>query len=495
MKWFVIAMTFWLPVTALGQVTVDWVEDTRGVSIAVDAGNNVYTADYDYNPAGDITLTKRDTNGAFLWSAKFDQTDNSKWEKATWVATDSDGNAIVSGTLMSGYSNPVNAASILMKFSPSGQLLWRRIYESAFDGSYTRKCLVGGDDNIYVLGMGSGPSGFVTKIKAFAPDGGALWTWFDAAGIGAPTNFKFTPDGAITVTGRSIFGSINGYAKVDLAGNVIWSHPGVNSLTVGDADGDSFGHTYLVHGEYVVNGGTVIRKISPSGELLWENSYPFAAQRIEVGGDDRPVACGYPNAGSFGAAFLKVDGDGAVVWSNLDADGPLSLLAHAHLVMDQEDNIYLAAGTMFEMAVCKVTSAGTPAWTATTTGSYAYAIALGNDGNVYVVGGSTARLGQASSAGSPVLLDGGADRITLAGCFPNPASTGTTIRYSLREEGEVTLSLFDLAGREVVASRHGVEGPGDRAVSFGLSGLAAGTYFYRLQVGGEVMAAALGVVR
>ncbi|MBK8131066.1 MAG: hypothetical protein IPK53_19870 [bacterium] len=181
-----------LPIVAQAQVVIEWTQPTRGVSVAVDAEQNVFTVDNEQGPGTDITLVKRDSTGSQLWTASFDQTDNTKWEKATWVTTDSQGNAIVSGTVMSGISNPVNAASILMKFSPAGALLWRRVYESAFDGSYTRKCLVDEQGAIYVLGMGSGPSGFVTKVKKFTADGDSVWNYFDQAGIGAPVNFKFT---------------------------------------------------------------------------------------------------------------------------------------------------------------------------------------------------------------------------------------------------------------------------------------------------------------
>jgi len=60
-------------------------------------------------------------NGTRLWVASFDQTSTTAWERASWVATDSAGNAIVCGTLMSGYSNPVEAASIVMKFDRTGR--------------------------------------------------------------------------------------------------------------------------------------------------------------------------------------------------------------------------------------------------------------------------------------------------------------------------------------------------------------------------------------
>lgn len=295
---------------------------------------------------------------------------------------------------MSGYSNPVEAASIIMKFDTEGNLLWRNVYESSFDGSYTKKCLVDDNNNIYVLGMGSGTPGYVTKVKKFAADGSTIWTYYDAYGIGKPINFKFTPDNKIVITGRSIFGSINGYAKIDLNGNHIWSYPGVNSLTVGDAEGDDFGNTYLVHGEYVTNGGTELKKVSPTGSLIWSNVYNLAGFRVEVGSDNQPVVCGFPNPNAFGSSFIKVDGNGNVVWSNPDADSTFALLLHAKLIMDQYDNIYLAAGTLTEMAVCKVMSNGTSAWTVTMPGSYSYDFTIGNNDDIFVVGGTTVKLQQ-----------------------------------------------------------------------------------------------------
>jgi hypothetical protein len=369
-----------------------------------------------------------------------------------------------------------------MKFSPSGQLLWRQVYETAFDGSYTRKCLVGEDDNIYVLGMGSGPSGFVTKVKKFTPDGSTAWTWFDASGIGAPLNFKLVPGDALAISARGIVGSVNGYARIGRDGATQWSFPGVMSLTTGDADGDSAGNTYLVDGEYVFNGGTMVRKISPDGTLLWSSVYALAGLRVEVGSDDLPVICGYPSAG-FGAAFLKLDAMGAQVWANLDADGPLSLLAHAQLMMDAADNIYVAASTMSQMAVCKVMSTGASAWTATTSGSYAYGFALGSDGNVYVTGGDTAKLRQVPLTGVPGAPPALSGPQALAQNFPNPCRGTTTIGYELPQGGPATLDVFDASGRRVGALLGGNQGPGSGSVRFDTGGLPAGVYAYVLRQG------------
>lgn len=124
---------------------------------------------------------------------------------------------LLSGTIRSGYSSPVNAASVLMKYNSSGILLWRVVYESSFDGSSTKKCLIDANDNIYVLGIGTGPSGQVTKVKKFNSLGTPMWNYFNT-GIGAPITFKFTPDGKIIIVHRTTTGILNGYSKIDLNG-------------------------------------------------------------------------------------------------------------------------------------------------------------------------------------------------------------------------------------------------------------------------------------
>jgi hypothetical protein len=391
--------------TLLAQpVSPAWVQQTRGVSVALDASDNVYTVDHEQAPGAEMTLTKRDSAGNLLWVRFFDQVSTTTWERASWVTTDPMGNAIVCGTSMSGFSNPVEAASIVAKFDPSGSLLWRQVYESAFDGSSVRKCLADLNGNIYVLGMRIGPNGRVTSVKKFAPGGTALWSYFDAAGIGAALNFKFSPDGHIVIAAKGVSGSFMGYAKIDLNGNPIWSLPGVPSLTAGDAAGDSLGNTYLVHGQYVAsNAGTVIKKLGPTGAILWERTYASSGFRVEVGSDDKPIVSGFPNSGSPGAAFFKTDANGTLLWANLDADGPLALLAHAHMLLDAGNNAYLAAGTMSEMAVCKINSDGSSSWTQTIPFGYAAAIALARTGSssVYVVGGTTARLNQTGNPPPP----------------------------------------------------------------------------------------------
>lgn len=479
---------FLLMASASFAQVIHWTQSTGGVSIAIDNSDNVFTVAYDYNPAGDIYLTKRDLNGILLWVAKYDQTDNSKWEKATWVETDNNGNAIVTGTLMSGYSNPVNAASIVMKFSPQGTLLWRNVYENSFDGSYTKQCLVDASNNIYVLGIGFNGTGQSAKVKKFAPDGSVEWTYFNFDGIGVPLYFKFTRDNAIVISGRGITGSINGFAKLDLAGNNKWSIAGVNSITTGDAAGDSDGNSYIISGLYGSSTQSTLKKVNSTGSTIWENNFLIAGTRIEIGSDNMPVIAGFPNINSFGSSFIKVNQNGTLLWANPDADSSFNLLAHAYLKLDQFNNAYLAASIMTHMAVCKVNSNGSSGWTVTIPYGYAKALDFGSDNSVYVVGGSTSGAGDGGTGKilQPLTnVSGNGNLIPLnnwlGNNYPNPFNPETIIKFGISDEGKYSITVYDLTGKEISVLTDGYKKPGEYSVKFMSNGLPSGIYFYKLE--------------
>lgn len=408
---------------ATAQVQTTWVNPPGGVSVARDAADNVYTALWDFNPAGDITLTKRNAAGAVLWQVAYDNTDTTRHEVATWVATDSAGNVWVSGTVRSGISNPVNANSLLMKFAPNGSLLWRRVYGGDFDGSSTRRFVLDGQDRAYVLGLGTGPAGQVSTVRQFLPDGSTGWVWFDSQGIGAPVMIKRTPDQQTLVIARSITGLTNGYAKIDGNGQTVWSTLATNSPTVGDAVGDAAGRTYTVDGDAA---GSLLRRFAPDGTGEWFRSHPMQAFRVELAPDGGPVLGGFPStdAGLLGAAFAKFSADGTLLWTQPDGDGPgVGLISQAQLTVDSAGSAYLAGTTLFEMGVAKVNADGTRAGTGLSAGGTAAAFVLGSQGQVYVTGGQTARM----DFGPPPQTVDMALTLTDA---PDPVKVGGTLVYT-----------------------------------------------------------------
>lgn len=67
--------------------------------------------------------------------------------------------------------------------------------------------------------------------------------------------------------------------------------------------------------------------------------------------------------------------------------------------------------------------------------------------------------------------------------FPNPFNPVTTIRYSIPVAGRVQIIVFDLLGREISLLVNEVKPAGSHCIYFNASGLASGTYFYRIKSG------------
>jgi hypothetical protein len=74
--------------------------------------------------------------------------------------------------------------------------------------------------------------------------------------------------------------------------------------------------------------------------------------------------------------------------------------------------------------------------------------------------------------------------------YPNPFNGQTQIRFTLGSRGpvaegkrNVTLTVYDLLGREVSTIAHGLFSPGEHVVEFDARRLASGVYWYRLQDG------------
>lgn len=64
--------------------------------------------------------------------------------------------------------------------------------------------------------------------------------------------------------------------------------------------------------------------------------------------------------------------------------------------------------------------------------------------------------------------------------YPNPFNPSTTIRYSIPNDGNVSLVIYDALGREVMKLFEGEKSKGEYSVDFDASNLGTGVYFYRL---------------
>lgn len=70
--------------------------------------------------------------------------------------------------------------------------------------------------------------------------------------------------------------------------------------------------------------------------------------------------------------------------------------------------------------------------------------------------------------------------------YPNPFNPSTSIQYSLKENGFVTLRVFDIVGREVSQLVNEYKNAGSYKAQFNAKGLPSGFYFCQLSVNGHV---------
>ena len=67
--------------------------------------------------------------------------------------------------------------------------------------------------------------------------------------------------------------------------------------------------------------------------------------------------------------------------------------------------------------------------------------------------------------------------------YPNPFNPTTTINYSIKEAGLVTIKVFDLIGQEVAELANEEKEAGIYAIKFDASELPSGIYIYKINAG------------
>jgi hypothetical protein len=76
------------------------------------------------------------------------------------------------------------------------------------------------------------------------------------------------------------------------------------------------------------------------------------------------------------------------------------------------------------------------------------------------------------------------DKYSLSQNYPNPFNPETRINYSIPKAGLVTLSVYDVLGRQVSGLVNEYKNAGNYIIEFNASGLSSGTYYYKL-ISGE----------
>jgi hypothetical protein len=124
---------------------------------------------------------------------------------------------------------------------------------------------------------------------------------------------------------------------------------------------------------------------------------------------------------------------------------------------------------------CSTSNDGT---TVTASGKKVHARAFGNGGIMYNINVDTAEpVGVMNNQNI-------ADKFVLLQNYPNPFNPSTQIDYELANDGFVSLTIFDVTGREITKLVSKIQRKGKHTAIFDADNLSSGMYFYRLDVNG-----------
>lgn len=74
------------------------------------------------------------------------------------------------------------------------------------------------------------------------------------------------------------------------------------------------------------------------------------------------------------------------------------------------------------------------------------------------------------------------DEYSLVQNYPNPFNPATEIKYSLKEAGNVEITIYNIVGQEIMTLVNSYKNAGSHSVNFNASDLASGMYIYEVKV-------------
>lgn len=457
-------------------------EKTFGLS-GEDRGQSIQqTSDGGYIIAGstssfgagslDVYLLKTDSDGAGEWGNSFGGT---SYDVGNSVFQTTDGGYIITGSTRSfgaGWDDVY-----LIKANNLGEFQWQKTFGGEFndvgfsiqqttDGCY----IITGTTYCYHSEWGT----FSDDILLIKIDLLGNLIWYKTFDIASDKGFSVmqSSDGGYIITGSTYYQSSDrSYVlliKTDENGNQSWYKTfSVEESNVG------YSVQLTSDGGYIITGSTyyydaawgedyydvLLLKTDDSGNQSWYKTFGngwysdegYSVQQTTEGGY---IIVGYSSsygAGETDVWLIKTDSNGNLIWeqtiggANYDYGKSVRQTSDGGYVITGDTNSYSSSSDIYIIKTDEYGSVG-----------------IQNENNI--------------------------DEACLYQNYPNPFNLTTSINYSIPNNGEVNLKVFDITGREVVTLVNRVEIQGLHNVSFNADNLTSGIYFYRLAIDGKNVA-------
>ena len=494
-------------------------------AMTVDASGNVYVTGSSRSGGAfteDIATVKYNSSGTMLWTKRYVGAGFGE-DHGYAMTVDAAGNVYVTGRtwINAGSNNDI----VTIKYNSVGDSLWVKKYNgsrSNHDEAFA--IFVDAPGNVYVTGSSQGtvgPNGIFDDLIVikYNSSGSELWSFRyngPSGGLDKGNSIAADISGNVYIVGTSWGGSSSGgsgfdmvYLKLNSAGVSQW----VNRYSsAGNADDelldmtiDAAGYLYATGFEYSAgtNKNYWIMKYNSAGTIVWSRTYNGPdndddfAYSIAVDGTGNVVVTGKSDGGSssFDIATVKYNSAGVLQWTNRFNGASNTIDEGKSVAVDSLGNVFIAGyssnpTTASDFQTIKYNSAGVQQWEIKYTNSnasgssdMANSIFADNSGNVYVSG--TSALDYAVVKYSPVTgINNASGEIpngfSLMQNFPNPFNPSTTIEFQIPAYEQVSLKVYDVAGRIVAELVDESLNAGTYRVDYNASNLSSGVYFYKL---------------
>ncbi|MCC5940339.1 MAG: S8 family serine peptidase [Balneolaceae bacterium] len=124
-----------------------------------------------------------------------------------------------------------------------------------------------------------------------------------------------------------------------------------------------------------------------------------------------------------------------------------------------------------------------------------FAVAVTRAQDVEIASGSSGLLPLATDGGETFNNPDIPATFALEQNYPNPFNPTTVISYSLPEQSEVTINVYNVMGQRVSTLVNEVQSAGQYQVNFDATNLASGVYIYQLRAGANVFTKTMNLIK
>ncbi len=497
----------------------------RGFGVCTDNGNHVYSSGAIYENSfnsTDICLLKYDnTSGNILLFKSYPSPNE---DKSVAIAVDVFDNIYITGFLTNKYGFK---DIITLKFDGFGTLLWSRTYDNRLHkGDDAGAHILVDSGYVYVAGSTYNGSYFGKDIVL-------LRYTVDGADAGEPFIFKApktneTPTGFViselaqsrvqksrtcvsVISEAPVSGGVSQFLTLAFEGGIgyeqslrwhrYFSHDNtkqnIAASIAADRHGDVYVTGYVHRGQASGYDYATIKYNKDDGSYGWNPPVAFFDYSQNPGGDDK-------------ASSLKLTSDGNIYVAGSSSNSPngYSIVSYSQtgstVTADWtgtfKPSFSEASPPDFfsRAAEVMVDTEGMPVMTAMIwdeAGNADYAVRkYDRNGNILFTIDDGMDVPSSRDNISYENLKTSETAVRLSG-YPNPFNPATKISYTLRENSDVSLKIFDTSGKMIRELHKGVKQAGEHSADFNAAELPSGIYHAVLQAGNEIAAARLVLVK